>query len=60
MDQILDITRKVRARSLAKDLKGTILEVLGTCSSMGCSVEGKPAKIISASIKSGETDVPLK
>lgn len=59
-EQILDIARKIRARSLAKDLKGTVLEVLGTCSSIGCSIEGNSANAFTSSVKSGEVQVPLK
>lgn len=60
LDQIVEIARKVRVRSLARELKGTVLEVLGTCSSMGCSIEGKAAHDISSEIKSGELKIPAK
>ena len=35
----------------AKDLQGTILEILGTAFSVGCMVDGKSPKEISDSIK---------
>lgn len=59
LDEIVEIARKVRHRSLAKDLAGTVREVLGTCSSMGCTVEGSSARDICAQIKSGELAVPV-
>lgn len=60
MDQILDIARKSRVKSLARELKGTVLEVLGTCSSMGACIEGVSARDMIAKIRSGEVEVPAK
>lgn len=60
VDQIVEIARKVKVRSLARELKGTVLEVLGTCSSMGCSIDGKTARDVSAAVKSGEILIPSK
>lgn len=60
VDQIVEIARKVKVRSLARELKGTVLEVLGTCSSMGCSIDGKTAHDVSAAVKSGEILIPSK
>jgi large subunit ribosomal protein L12e len=56
----VDISRKNRTKSLARELKGTVLEVLGTCSSMGCMVEGISARDMSVKIKNGEVAVPAK
>lgn len=60
LDEIVEIARKVRHRSLAKDLSGTVREVLGTCSSMGCTVEGISAAEMCAQIKAGEVEVAAK
>ena len=60
IDQILDIARKTRVKSLARELKGTVLEVLGTCSSMGCNIEGSSARDMIAKIRSGEVEIPSK
>lgn len=60
LDQILDIARKVRVRSLAREMKGTVLEVLGTCSSMGCFIEGKSAHAMTDAVKNGEVEIPAK
>ena len=46
VDQIVDIARKMRPRSMAASLQGTVLEVLGTCVSIGCSIDGKSPKDI--------------
>jgi len=42
--------------SYAKDVKGAVKEVLGSCVSMGIKVEGKPAKEIYADISAGKHD----
>jgi len=39
---------------LAKTLKARVLEVVGTCVSMGVTVEGKPAKEFSKDIEAGK------
>ncbi|PJF16489.1 Ribosomal protein L12 [Paramicrosporidium saccamoebae] len=58
LDQVVDIARKNRTKSLARELKGTVLEILGTCSSMGCMVEGISARGMTTKVKSGEVAIP--
>lgn len=41
---------------LAKTLKGRVLEVVGTCVSMGVTVEGKPAKEFTQDVQAGKHD----
>ena len=53
MDEIINIARTMRFKSLAKDLKGTVKEVLGTAFSVGCQVDGRSPKEISDDIESG-------
>lgn len=60
LDQVIDIARKNRTKSLARELKGTVLEVLGTCSSMGCNIEGISARDMTVKVKSGEVAIPAK
>lgn len=50
----------MRFKSMAKELKGTVLEVLGTAFSVGCQVDGRSPKVISDEIKSGEIDSKLQ
>ena len=45
--------------TLAKTLKARVLEVVGTCVSMGVTVEGKLAKDLSKDIQSGKFDKQL-
>ena len=41
---------------MAKDLKGTVKEILGTAFSTGCQVDGRSPKDISDDIESGEIE----
>lgn len=56
LEEIFDIARQMRHRSLAKELKGTILEMLGTAFSVGCQIDGRSPKDVSDDIKAGEID----
>jgi len=46
----------MRFKSMAKDLKGTVKEILGTAFSTGCQVDGKSPKEISDAIEAGEIE----
>jgi large subunit ribosomal protein L12e len=59
LDEIIEIARKMRFKSMAKELKGTVKEVLGTCFSVGCQVDGRSPKEISDEIESGEIESKL-
>lgn len=56
LDEIIEIGRKMRHKSMAKDLKGTVLEILGTAFSTGCQVDGRSPKSIQEDIKSGDIE----
>ena len=45
---------------MARELKGTLLEVLGTCSSMGCMIEGISAREMARRVKEGDVAIPAK
>merc|ERR1711879_74795 len=57
---ILTIARTMRPKSMAKDFKGTVCEILGTADSVGCKVEDQKPRDIIAQIKKGEIDIPEK
>ncbi|KAJ5224248.1 60S ribosomal protein L12 [Penicillium citrinum] len=57
-DDIVEIARTMRTRSMAKSLQGTVLEILGTAFSVGCQVDGRSPKDVSDDVKAGEIDVP--
>jgi len=46
------IAKEAQHKSLAKNLSGVVLEVLGTAVSVGCSVDGEhPAAIQAAALR---------
>lgn len=49
----------MRSKSLARELKGTVKEILGTCYSVGCQVDGRSPKDISDDIQAGEIESML-
>ena len=58
LEEIYKIARIMRPRSLAKKFQGTILEILGTAQSVGCTVEGEDPHDIIDQIKDGDLEVP--
>ncbi|GAU90145.1 hypothetical protein RvY_02609 [Ramazzottius varieornatus] len=60
MDEIVDIARTMKPRSMARKLEGVVKEILGTCQSVGCTVEGSNPHDLIEKIKAGELDVPEK
>lgn len=50
----------MRPRSMAKQLEGTVKEILGTCQSVGCTVEGQHPHDIVDKVKSGEVKIPAE
>lgn len=57
-NDVLTVARAMRFKSLAKELKGTVKEILGTCFSVGCTVEGMSPSDYSEKIASGEIEIP--
>ena len=58
LDEIINIARIMRSRSLAKNLAGTVKEILGTAQSVGCTIDGQPPHDIIDQINSGDIEVP--
>lgn len=56
LDEIINIARTMRSKSMAKDLKGTVKEILGTAFSTGCQVDGRSPKLVSDDVESGEIE----
>ena len=60
IDEIIEIARTMRERSMARELKGTVKEVLGTAQSVGCTVEGQNPHDIIDKINEGELEIPAE
>jgi len=58
MEQIIEIARVMRDRSCARKLKGTVKEILGTCVSVGCTVDHEDPREVQSKLDEGEIDVP--
>jgi len=58
LEQIINIARQMRHRSIAKKLEGTVKEILGTAQSVGCAVNGIHPHDIVDKIRSGEIEIP--
>ncbi len=59
-EQIAKIARMKKSSLLAADLKAAVLEIAGTCVSMGIKVDQKAPKDFQAAVKSGEYDETFK
>jgi large subunit ribosomal protein L11 len=58
-DQLVDIARKKRDGLFSSTLKSAVREIVGSCQSMGVTVEGQPGKAIQDQIASGDFDLRL-
>eukprot|EP01029_Cantina_marsupialis_P023550 TRINITY_DN58_c0_g1_i14.p1 TRINITY_DN58_c0_g1~~TRINITY_DN58_c0_g1_i14.p1 ORF type:complete len:158 (+),score=45.52 TRINITY_DN58_c0_g1_i14:71-544(+) len=58
LGDVIEIAREMRARSLARELSGTVKEILGTCRSIGCTVDGNSAEDMTAMVSAGEVEIP--
>ncbi|KAL4837477.1 hypothetical protein H8958_002069 [Nasalis larvatus] len=57
-DEIINIARQMWHRSLARELSGTVKEILGTAQSVGCNVDGSHPHDIIDDINSGAVKCP--
>jgi len=60
LEQIYEIARTMRARSMAKEYVGTVKEILGTAVSVGCTVEGSHPRELQKQIDTGALVPPAK
>lgn len=58
LDQVISIARTMRSKSMAKKLEGTVKEILGSCHSIGCNVNGKHPSEIHTEINDGVITIP--
>lgn len=57
LEQVKKIARAVEDKSLAKSLTGTVKSVLGTCLSIGCTVDKMSPKVVMQKINNGEIKI---
>ncbi|XP_041578405.1 60S ribosomal protein L12-like [Vulpes lagopus] len=55
-DEVFNIAPQMRHQSLARELSGTIKEILGTAQSVGCNVDGRHPHDIIDDINSGAVE----
>jgi len=58
LNDVLQIARAMRPKSMAKDFPGTVKEILGTANSVGCTVDGQSPKDVQEQISSGAIEIP--
>ncbi|KAL3150440.1 60S ribosomal protein L12 [Trebouxia sp. C0010 RCD-2024] len=57
LDDVIEIARIMRDRSCARELAGTVKEILGTCKSVGCTVDHEDPQEIQEKIDSGDVEI---
>lgn len=50
LDEVIEIARVMRDRSCARKLAGTVKEILGTCVSVGCTVDHEDPREIQSKV----------
>lgn len=58
LDQVIEVARQMHERSMSKKLSGTVKQILGTCNSIGCTVNGESPRDIQAGIDDEEIEIP--
>lgn len=53
LEQVYEITRKMRPRSMSKTFSANVKEILGTAVSVGCTVDGESPKDLQENIDNG-------
>ena len=57
LEQVVKIAKAVEDKSLSRTFTGTVLQVLGACLSIGCTVNKLNPKEVQKKLKSGELTV---
>ena len=57
LEDVIEIARIMRDRSCAATLAGTVKEILGTCVSVGCTVDNEEPRDVQSKIDEGEVEV---
>ena len=57
LNDVIEIARVMKSRSMAKELVETVKEILSTCLSVGYTVDGKDSKDLQTEIDEGEVKI---
>lgn len=57
LDDVIEIAKIMRPKSYAAEFQGTVKEILGTCMSVGCTVDKKGPRDVQKEIDAGEHDL---
>jgi len=57
LDQVVKVAKVMEPRSLSREFKGTVKQILGTCVSLGCTVNNENPKKIIEKLNSGVLSV---
>ena len=60
METAIRIAKMKIDSSYANDIQGAVKEVIGSCQSIGMTIEGKPAKDIYSEVSAGKYDEHFK
>lgn len=60
MEQVKKVAKVMEEKSMAKNFAGTVKQVLGTCQSLGCTVDKQSPKQVIAKINNGDIKVWLR
>ena len=59
MEQVLKIAKMKKDSLLTKDEKSVVNQIIGTCVSVGCTIEGKDPKEVHKEIREGKIKIAL-
>ena len=57
-EEVINIAKIMRPRSMAATLKGTVKEILGTALSVGCTIEHKSPRDVQEEVDNDEVEIP--
>ncbi|MCY5962169.1 hypothetical protein OV760_27720, partial [Salmonella enterica subsp. enterica serovar 1,4,[5],12:i:-] len=58
LEDVSESARVMRPRSMAKDVSGSVKEILGTCVSVGCTVDCNDTKDLQQEISDCDVEIP--
>jgi len=59
LDDVIEIARIMRDRSCARELKGTVKEILGTCLSVGCTIDHQEPRDMQTAVRNPDVSLSV-